>query len=248
MRSFPSFRFLINDTYRSDICLLYPPHLIAIAALYLTCIFQPQTRRAHVEWTELQQQAAAAPPEVQPGTATRRSSRHASTSSKEQPSVTLTPSSTSDQSSASRKGVAPLQDFVGFFAGLNVNMPLIATIAQEMISFYSLCDRLKEEGNAAPPPTRAQWQTQGQWSRVQAQASSSHSGSRNSSSTPGGSEPGEDPLKGTGVGSGLEVNSTFLIQLMLRMRAQREGDLAHPASGRPGVAVNKMLERAQAAG
>ncbi|KAI0036970.1 cyclin-like protein [Vararia minispora EC-137] len=38
--------FIINDTYRSELCLLYPPHLIAIAALYLTLILHPKTRAA----------------------------------------------------------------------------------------------------------------------------------------------------------------------------------------------------------
>ncbi|KAJ3544186.1 hypothetical protein NM688_g5771 [Phlebia brevispora] len=38
--------FIINDTYRSDLCLLYPPHLIAIAAIYLTLVFHPGTRDA----------------------------------------------------------------------------------------------------------------------------------------------------------------------------------------------------------
>ncbi|GLB45934.1 putative cyclin family protein [Lyophyllum shimeji] len=38
--------FIINDTYRSDLCLLHPPHIIAIAALYLTFILNGPTRSA----------------------------------------------------------------------------------------------------------------------------------------------------------------------------------------------------------
>ncbi|KAI9258545.1 cyclin-like protein [Sporodiniella umbellata] len=30
--------FIINDSYRTDICLLYPPHLIALSAIYLTVV------------------------------------------------------------------------------------------------------------------------------------------------------------------------------------------------------------------
>lgn len=30
--------FIVNDSYRTDVCLLYPPHLIALAAIYLTVI------------------------------------------------------------------------------------------------------------------------------------------------------------------------------------------------------------------
>jgi cyclin C len=42
------------------------------------------------------------------------------------------------------------------------------------------------------------------------------------------------------------VTPTFLMQMLVRMRENRLADVAHPASGRP-VAVNKMLERTQAA-
>jgi cyclin C len=28
--------FIVNDSYRTDVSLLYPPHLIALAAIYLT--------------------------------------------------------------------------------------------------------------------------------------------------------------------------------------------------------------------
>jgi cyclin C len=55
-------RFIINDTYRSEICLLYPPHMIAIAAIYLTFVLNDKTREA------VQAQAAPVPPP-------RRSSR-----------------------------------------------------------------------------------------------------------------------------------------------------------------------------
>ncbi|PWN53275.1 hypothetical protein IE53DRAFT_193314 [Violaceomyces palustris] len=33
--------FVLNDTYKSEICLLYPPHLIAIAAIWLALILHP---------------------------------------------------------------------------------------------------------------------------------------------------------------------------------------------------------------
>ena len=28
--------FILNDTYRTDLCLLHPPHIIALTALYVT--------------------------------------------------------------------------------------------------------------------------------------------------------------------------------------------------------------------
>lgn len=30
--------FIVNDSYRTDVCLLYPPHMIALAAIYLTVV------------------------------------------------------------------------------------------------------------------------------------------------------------------------------------------------------------------
>ncbi|KAF9004091.1 hypothetical protein BDZ89DRAFT_1145828 [Hymenopellis radicata] len=35
---------IINDTYRSNLCLPYPPHLIAVAAIYLTQLLHPPSR------------------------------------------------------------------------------------------------------------------------------------------------------------------------------------------------------------
>jgi len=30
---------IVNDSYRTDLCLLHPPYLIAIAAMYMSCVF-----------------------------------------------------------------------------------------------------------------------------------------------------------------------------------------------------------------
>jgi cyclin C len=62
----PIDRFIINDTYRSELCLLYPPHMIAIAAIYLTLVLNDKTREA----IQAQSGAPAPPP--------RRSSRTSS--------------------------------------------------------------------------------------------------------------------------------------------------------------------------
>ncbi|KAI9461850.1 hypothetical protein F5148DRAFT_1286572 [Russula earlei] len=39
-------RFIINDMYRSELCLLYPPHMIAITAIYLTLVLNDKTHDA----------------------------------------------------------------------------------------------------------------------------------------------------------------------------------------------------------
>ncbi|KAF7354649.1 CYCLIN domain-containing protein [Mycena sanguinolenta] len=103
--------FIVNDSYRSELCLLYPPHLIAIAALYLTCIFHPATHAAVLASGSVASGENTAPPDPPP----RRSSR---------------------QAAERKKPFA--QDPLAFLAELNVSLPLIATIAQEIIAMYTL--------------------------------------------------------------------------------------------------------------
>ena len=215
---------MINDTYRSDICLQYPPHLIAIAALYLVCVLNPLLRQSRSEWVALKQTAPTTS-QNQVGATTRRSARHANsgTAASLIPQKRTASSDSNANDTTDRKPNIPPQDFVGFFAGLNVNMRIIATIAQEMISFYALCDRLKDDFNALP--------------------SSGHttSGNRHSHA---GVRSADDPAK---LSTGYEVDARFLVNLLNRMRAMKEGALSLPASNR-GTAVNKLIERTQGAG
>lgn len=39
-------RFVVNDTFRSSLCLIHPPHLIALAAIYLAFSLHPPTATA----------------------------------------------------------------------------------------------------------------------------------------------------------------------------------------------------------
>jgi len=192
---------------------------------------------------ESQTEHSAPTPTPQP----RRSSRqaHASTSTIESP----------------RKP----QDPITFLAELNVSFPLVATIAQEIISLYSLWDRYKED--ATPDATKA--------SRDQASSPFAGSGSGNGNGGGSGSpskrsaptasrssslNTNSNSNSGTplevkddggateaGWGDGTFVTPMYLSAMLTRMREVRLADMAHPASGRPH-AVNKMLERAQAAG
>ncbi|KAK7053766.1 CYCLIN domain-containing protein [Favolaschia claudopus] len=176
--------FIVNDTYRSELCLLYPPHLIAIAALYLTCVFHPATHETVSAVLAASSSApASSSASTTPDPPPRRSSRQA----------------------AERK--KPAQDPLEFLAELNVSLPLIATIAQEIISMYTLWDRYKEDSGSV--------------------------------ATPDSSRNGED--------DGPVVTPALLTVVLMKMREARLLEIAHPSSGRP-VAVNKMLERTQAAG
>ncbi|KAJ6579550.1 cyclin-like protein [Mycena vulgaris] len=175
--------FIVNDTYRSELCLLYPPHLIAIAALYLTCVFHPatlETVTAHA--APPASTGAGAPPADPPP---RRSSRQA----------------------AERK--KPAQDPLAFLAALNVSLPLVATLAQEVLGMYALWDRYKEDAAAG------------------ADAGSPAKGTPDS--------------RGDDEGGGV-VTPALLTVVLMKMREARLQEVARPG------AVNKMLERTQAAG
>ncbi|KAL5490170.1 SSN8 [Sanghuangporus weigelae] len=221
--------FLINDTYRSDICLLYPPHLIAIAALYLVCVQNPLLRQARSDWVAMKHTASAAS-QNQAGATTRRSARQANSSGSTTSLIPQKRTASSDNhanDTTDRKPNIPPQDFVGFFASLNVNMRIITTIAQEMISLYAICDRVNDDYNSIPPSRQT----------------TSTSGNRHTRN-PGGLRSVDDPTKSP---VGYEVDSRFLVNLLNKMRAMKEGALAHPASSR-GTAVNKLIERTQGAG
>jgi len=219
-----TFRSVINDTYRSDLCLLYPPHLLAITALYLTLVLHAPTR-------DLVLQKSSPNLANDPHASTlRRSSRQASASSTE-----------------SKKQ----QDIIGFFAGLNVSMSLVSTIAQEMISLYSAWERFREDGDASDT-ARGAFQAQthagspysstASVGNLKRTLSESRSGSHSRVGTPSEGTKESGNMDGVSV-----VTPLMLVQLLTRMRENRLSDLAHSTHGRP-VVVDKRLERTQAAG
>ncbi|KAG9316961.1 cyclin-like protein [Chiua virens] len=211
---------IINDTYRSDLCLLYPPHLLAITALYLTLVLHAPTRDL------LQPKSTPTLPNDAHANPLRRSSRQAS--------------------SASTLESKKPQDIIGFFAGLNVSMSLVATIAQEMISLYSAWEHYREDGDVGGTAHSAfrgspYSSTTGRGSTKRT-FSESGSGSGSRVGTP--AEGSEDAGKMDGVGV---VTPAMLVQVLTRMRENRVSDLARSTHGRP-VVVDKRLERTQAAG
>ncbi|KAG6864168.1 hypothetical protein C0991_011887 [Blastosporella zonata] len=207
--------FIINDTYRSDLCLLHPPHIIAIAALYLTFTIHSPSSKSTIPQ---------------------------SVSSADLSSLGHVPISTPQPRRSSRQHPPPEevkaetkpQDPIEFFAELNVSLSLIATVAQEIISLYTLWERYKESG---APEGKGQGQ----------------------SPMSGSVSPAKRSAAGSNVGTPMDVDEAegwneeeyvtpkFLSHLLIKMREARLGDMSHPASGRP-LAVNKMLERTQAAG
>lgn len=146
------------------------------------------------------------------------------------------------------------QDPIAFLADLNVSLPLIATVSQEIISLYSLWDRYKED--AMPEASRhnrdqAQSPFSGSTSSTsptKRSAPESRSGSLNAGNSNAGTPMDTKEDSGeSGWSEGSYVTPAFLSAILVKMREARLADMSHPASGRP-VAINKMLERTQAAG
>ncbi|KAG8762182.1 RNA polymerase II holoenzyme cyclin-like subunit [Ceratobasidium sp. 428] len=161
--------FVINDTYRSDLCLIYPPWILAVAAIYLALVLHSSTR------TKL---APASKPSVNPA-------------------------------GGVKYAAAAQSKYIRFLAGINVSLPEVATIVQEMISLYALWDHLVE-GNGG-----------------EAAAAVTEAGLKDT-----------EPKRKT-------MTEREVVQLVIKMRADREQDTAHPSNGMP-LAVDKRLERTQA--
>jgi cyclin-C len=133
-----------------------------------------------------------------------------------------------------------------------VSLPLIATVSQEIISLYTLWDRYKEDD--APRSSREQGQSPltGSASESTSPAKRSTAGSRSASVNGGTSNAGtpmdvvEDSAD-PGWSEGSYVTPAMLSVLLQRMREARLADISHSTNGR-SVAINKMLERTQAAG
>jgi cyclin C len=180
--------------------LLYPPHLIAIAAIYLALLFHKSTRQIVLSAPGKQFPISRYASINYDGISGRRSSRH---------------------SSGGSENSKRTEDPISFLAGLNVSISHVTTVIQEFINLYTLWSRFKEE---ATPDSAHQF-----------------SGARK-----------KDKGKGRGRMPNAEIDeeitTSTMRQLVIQMREQKEVDISHPPSTGKAVAINKMLERAQAAG
>ena len=243
-------RSIINDTYRSQLCLLHPPHLIAIAAIYLTFIIHPPVRPEPQISDDLESSHR------QP----RRSSRQASNHSNQKKTQT--------------------QDPITFLAELNVSLPVVASISQEIISLYALWDQYKEdvtpdaaklarELTGSPPAAGGtvsrtrQHKASSSRSNSQGYISHYHSYTQSSAGTPVTDtnetlDTTSSVQENKSGNDGKYVTPAFLSLLMMKMREMKIVDMATTppssavrttgtVSGKR-AAVNKRLERAQVGG
>ncbi|KAF8803752.1 hypothetical protein BYT27DRAFT_7195093 [Phlegmacium glaucopus] len=229
---------IVNDTYRSQLCLLHPPHLIAIAAIYLTFILHPPARPEPSQPSDQGSLAENSPDHSNPVKQPRRSSRQANHASLAAPVSPKKP-----------------QDPIAFLSELNVSLPLIATIAQEIISLYTLWDQYKED--VSPDASKLARELTNSPMPFGSSPKKSGSNSRTESvraSTSGAGTPGADgrdePAETVNVADGNFITPSFLSSVLRKMREARLMDIppATPTTTARSVAVNKRLERTQAVG
>ncbi|CAE6525159.1 unnamed protein product [Rhizoctonia solani] len=159
--------FLINDTYRTDLCLVHPPWIIAVASLYLALVLHNTTR------------------------------------------TKLTPSSKptlNPISGAVKYPSAAQNPYIKFLAGLNVSLPEVATVAQEMISVYALWDQLGEGSTGEASNAVADAGMKDQEAKKQ------------------------------------KISEREVVDLLLKMRMERDLDRMHPSTGRPGGSGKRVVE------
>ena len=158
----------------------------------------------------------------------------------------------------------PSRDPISFLSELNVSLPLIATIAQEIISMYALWERYKEDptsdsakGTFTPNQVTSPFGAGGSASASLKQSASASGSARGSIKSRSNSGTPVDVAEESAVwgdnsgpntiGHANVVTPTFLAGVLMRMRELKWADMAHSSNGR-SVAVNKVLERTQAAG
>eukprot|EP00457_Paulinella_chromatophora_P011189 gb/GEZN01011317.1/.p1 GENE.gb/GEZN01011317.1/~~gb/GEZN01011317.1/.p1 ORF type:complete len:310 (+),score=60.05 gb/GEZN01011317.1/:160-1089(+) len=50
---------IVNDSYRTDLCLIFPPYLIAVAAVYMACSFLGKSTKAWLEMVNVKPEVVA---------------------------------------------------------------------------------------------------------------------------------------------------------------------------------------------
>lgn len=134
-------RFIINDTFRCSLCLVHPPHLIALAAIYLAFALHPPASAA----------AQILAPDT-PADAAALSSSNVSSRTRRR-SVDMTAANSGAAAAAAAADLngtaAPPQrpDPIAFLASLQVDQSIVLEIVQEIISLYDLWSQLESSSS-----------------------------------------------------------------------------------------------------
>ncbi|KAF9362392.1 hypothetical protein BGX34_006262 [Mortierella sp. NVP85] len=130
--------FVINDSYRTDVCLLYAPHMIALAALYIICVVHAErytdnsNNGTNVSGNTLGDDNSAG----NMITSHTHSNMHLHSQ--------LNSMATKKTPSTEGHGINN-RNMIQWFADLNVDIEEIIEITQEMLSLYTIWKDYNEE-------------------------------------------------------------------------------------------------------
>ncbi|BGP38873.1 RNA polymerase II holoenzyme cyclin-like subunit [Rhodotorula kratochvilovae] len=124
--------FIINDTFRSSLCLVHPPHLIAVAAIYLAFALHPPPSAA----------AQILPPSADTDLSSTAPTAAGSVSSRTRRQSTDAGAPAATPSSGGT-GPGGHSDAVTFLASLQVDASLVREIVQEIVALYELWAQLE---------------------------------------------------------------------------------------------------------
>ncbi|KAG0255795.1 hypothetical protein DFQ27_006067 [Actinomortierella ambigua] len=138
--------FVINDSYRTDVCLLYAPHMISLAALYIICVLHSENRikdgsssgsagHGHIHHSMLHEANLSSSSPMLNNMGNPLHAQLYSMASKKSPGG---PAYGEGQGINNR-------DMVQWFAELNVDMEEIIEITQEILSLYDIWRDYNEE-------------------------------------------------------------------------------------------------------
>jgi cyclin-C len=147
---------VINDSYMTDLPLLYPPHIIAVTAMLLGLVCKPSPASANggtggngqsntgtssATGNPGMKQAAAALAQAQgQGSSTAGASGGSQTTSNA--SGTAVPNSTSGQKD---RASSKIQRFASWLADSNIDIEAIVDSTQELISFYEFHEQYSDK-------------------------------------------------------------------------------------------------------
>ncbi|BGP14870.1 hypothetical protein JCM10213_003774 [Rhodosporidiobolus nylandii] len=150
--------FIINDTYRSSLLLIHPPHLIALAAIYLAfALHPPASCAASILPPPPSPPATASPSKASIAGRTRRASQDAAAGGEQNATPAggaagpVPPAAVGAlKPSAKRKESEDPSNPIAFLASLQVDTSLVLEIVQEIISLYELWSSLESAPSASP--------------------------------------------------------------------------------------------------
>lgn len=137
-------RFIINDTFRCSLCLVHPPHLIALASIYLAFALHPPASAAA---------QILAPAGTGSGSASAASSSISSRTRRRSVDLAATggagTGTGTEPSTADTSGPDAPPDPIAFLAALEVDQSLVLEIVQEIVSLYDLWAQLESNGSGS---------------------------------------------------------------------------------------------------